>query len=552
MKPFSHRDDRLPSAAAAVVVVVKVFAASVFLVLLLSSSSYGHIHVQKAFISSSQNQYFHQQIKLQQLNNPTTRGRGRCVGGVHHHRHHHRIFPQEVPQQKQHQERQPVRHQRRRSKTISSTTTLSASISFPSLSSSSSGNNNNATTFTTERTTTDEGLELTPSQDDERDHRELMARSSPVTTFETLEECLSSMDGKSTNSDLTVVLFVAHYCKKCHEAYKSYKRIASSNPPSIDFTRIETSLMSLHQLRLVGVSRVPFIQIYRNGSCVASFAASSPPSSKLESQLQATIDSCQQRSKTDWMKFCQHHREEIQHNKNARQTIRSKIVRSSPFSSRLSTKWTQDQHEHQHHRRPSTVTTIVSERQLLLAIDTTNTSITGSRERKGSTFFDDDIVESSTIGNDDGGNEFVMNDSSNNNHNDNNGKPAVILFHSRFGHASLRAQRQFTTIAEDQNHYIGKFVFFRIDSSTLSDTTLKGLGVSTYHPHIQIYKDGRCVASFSIPQTYIFTRMVRGSLDECIQRTEQDQWNDFMNQFADDISSIQQTVDSIRRRQVGP
>ena len=530
---------------------MKVFAAIVFLALLLLSSSYGHIHAHAAFISSfhrqQQLQLQQQQQQQQQPNDPTTRGRGGCVGGAYH----YRIFPQVVPQQKKQQQKQATENQRQRPTMVSSTTTLSVTISSPSpsSSSSSSGNNNNATTTTTERTT-DDSLEITPSQDDERDHRELMTRSSPVTTFETLEECLSLMDRKPANGDLTVVLFFAHYCKKCHEAYKSYKRLASSNP-SIDFTRIETSLMSLKQLRLVGVSRVPFIQIYRDGCCVASFAASSPPSSKLESQLQETIDSCQQRSKTDWMKFCQHHVEEIQRNKHARQTIKSKVVPSSPFSSSLSTKWTQDQD--QHHRRSSTVMTIISERQLLMAIDKTNKTVTGSRDGSGSEFFNN-IFESSTIGHDDGGNEFMMNDSSSNNsiNNNNNSKLAVILFHSRFGHASLRAQHQFTTIAEARNRYIDSFDFFRIESSTFPETTLKGLGVSTHHPHIQIYKDGRCVASFSIPQTYIFTKMVRGSLDECIQRTKLDQWNDFMNQFADDISSIQQIVDSIRQRQVGP
>jgi hypothetical protein len=387
---------------------------------------------------------------------------------------------------------------------------------------------------------TDEVLEI-PQQHDQHDDRRLQT---PVTTFTTVEECLDAMDGST--SDLTVVLFFAHYCKKCHQANIPYKRLAYTNP-TIQFTRLETSLMSSRQLKALGVARVPFLQIYRNGICVASFATPW----KLETQLSETLGLCRQRSVSDWLAFCQQHDAEIQSNKDARRGIRSEITPSQlPTGSSPSGNPQQQQQVHSHN---PPVKTLASELQLVMAIDNTRTSTDAAAATTTTTSGNNGAtsglldIDDRTIGR--GLVSYEGSSNSNSNDRQNSEKPAVIMFHSHFGHSSLRAQHQFTRIAESSPYNEG-FNLFRIESSTLPDSTLKELGISKY-PHIQIYRDGKCVASFSIPQTYLFSTIVQRSLDEFNQRTDAE-WDDFMAQFQSNIASNQQVIESIRNRHPGP
>jgi hypothetical protein len=398
--------------------------------------------------------------------------------------------------------------------------TASSSSSSSSLSSSAISNNDT------------EVLEI---PDQPPDRRELQ---SPVTTFTTVEECLNSMD--ESTSDLTVILFFAHYCKKCHQANIPYKRLAYSNPDTT-FTRLETSLMTSQQLKSLGVSRVPFLQIYRNGICVASFATPW----KLETQLADTLELCQRRSVSDWLAFCQQHDNDIQSNKQTRQHIREEYSSLSSSSSFMEQQQSQS------------VKTLASERQLLMAIDRSRSSSksnshTDTNDSKNDD--DDGFFNGSTIGRGDTRSTTSASE----------GRTAVIMFHSHFGRSSMRAQHQFRRIAEHHHQQRSAtttngnnkdkvkdfYLFARMESSTISETTLQELGVSKY-PHIQVYRDGKCVASFSIPQTYLFSKMVSDALDELDTRSPED-WEQFMAHHQDVITENQHVIESIRQRQVEP
>lgn len=307
----------------------------------------------------------------------------------------------------------------------------------------------------------------------------------PVTTFTSIVECLDSIDNAQPN-ELMVLLYFAHYCRMCHQANIPFKKLAYSNP-DVKFTRLETSVLTSKQLRSMGISKVPFVQIYRNGICVASFSTKW----RLESALRETLSLCQRRSLGDWQSFCYQYDDEIHLNKKARERLRAETLRLLPME------------------EETVVTTLASEGQLLQAIHATIPT-------QGSTT---------------------------------SAKPLVVLFHSHFEQACFRAQHQYKRIAEQYQHE-QYFSMTRIERSVLSDSTLQDLGIERY-PHIQVYKDGNCVASFSIPQTYIFFKMVGESLDAIRNRTSKE-WQDFVVRHRVDIEANKAVQDVIQRRQLLP
>ena len=222
---------------------------------------------------------------------------------------------------------------------------------------------------------------------------------SPIKTFTSIIECFDTIDNALPNQ-LTVVLYFAHYCKLCHQTNIPYKKLAYSYeekqassieddnnlPRNIQFTRIETSVLNKHQFQSLGIRRVPFVQIYRNQICIASFSTNFKT---LEKQLTDTIQITQQRSITDWLSFCNQYDNEIQSNKIARQTIRREVLMSN-------------------NERPNhgdLIHTAASEKQLLHAID-----LSSSKK--------------------------------------NNNTISVIMYHSHYEQACVRAQHQYRKVAE--------------------------------------------------------------------------------------------------------
>lgn len=340
------------------------------------------------------------------------------------------------------------------------------------------------------------------------------------TSVETITNAMDLLDSIETAppNDLTIVLFFAHYCKTCQRAFAPYKQLANTATQGIRFVRFETSGLMPKQFRGLGIDRVPFLQIYRNGICVSSFSAVqkiSTTSSKivLKQRLLEQIDACQRRSLSDWSAFRKQHDREIEANKAARAMVREALTtpQNADDTTENDGKNEDDDDEERLYR---SVQTLTSETELLRLLQH------GEKQSKG----DNGMV--------------------------------AIMFHSHFDPSCVRAQHKFRKIAmerqKQQSTGNTSFTMARIEASILSDTTLESLGVQKY-PHIQIYRESsrateakQCVASFSIPRSFLFAKLLHESLDAIDQRTPEE-WTAFYDRHKNDIESQQVALETILR-----
>jgi len=340
----------------------------------------------------------------------------------------------------------------------------------------------------------------------------------PVTTYIDALDLLNVIDNARSN-DLTIVLFFSFYCRTCHRANIPFKKLAYeySSTSDVHFVRFETSVLTPKQFRFLGLDRVPYIQIYRNKICVSSFKVISGSlrnaQMMLKPRLLENISICRNRSVADWSVFRDMYDKEIERNKAVRQKLREEINGSSHSNYLF-------EEDDENERRYRSVRTLTSEDELLQVI----------RGDK----------------NDDGKNSDVNEDVD----------ILVIMFHNHFEQSCLRAQHKYRKIANDQLLQQQKrfplhssWCMARIESSVLSDNTLQLLGVRSY-PHFQVYSGRTCLASFSIPQPYLFAKVLRETLENISLRTSQE-WIEFYEQNKDEIKSQNEALDTIiRHRQL--
>jgi len=104
----------------------------------------------------------------------------------------------------------------------------------------------------------------------------------PITTYTGTLELLNGIDNAQSN-DLTIVLFFSYYFRACYRENIPFKKLAYelSSTSDVHFVRFETSVLTPKQFQSRGLDRVPYIQIYRNKICVASFSVTSGTSRNL-------------------------------------------------------------------------------------------------------------------------------------------------------------------------------------------------------------------------------------------------------------------------------
>ncbi len=339
--------------------------------------------------------------------------------------------------------------------------------------------------------------EFHKSDDNHQEPKKQRPFETSVKTHTNAMDLLNQIDTAPPN-DLTIVLFFAHYCKTCQRAFAPYKQLANDATQGLHFCRLETSALSPKQFTSMGIDRVPFLQIYRNGICVASFSATqkiTPTSSKivLKQRLSEQIDACQRRSLMEWSTFRDQHDKEIEANKAARLQIRESKENGVQ----------DDNDDDEDERLYRSVRTLTSEQELL------------------------NLLES----------------------NDGNEKKEIvaIMFHSHFDPSCQRAQHKFRKIANERQPNTST-IMARIEASVLSETTLRSLGIHKY-PHIQIYRSSdnskQCVASFSIPRSFLFSNLLHESLDAIDRRTPEE-WDDFCTEHQSEIASQQLALEGIR------
>lgn len=145
-------------------------------------------------------------------------------------------------------------------------------------------------------------------------------QSSSVKLLATTQELLDTMEGDGSPEKLVVIKYHAHYCKICQRAGLGFKKVATEYP-DVQFAKVESLVFpdKAKTLRSLGVTRFPFVQIYRQGKCVASF--STGPSHRLVRRVRANIYDCRQRSKEEWEEFSNQSSDEIQSNLLARRDL---------------------------------------------------------------------------------------------------------------------------------------------------------------------------------------------------------------------------------------
>lgn len=144
--------------------------------------------------------------------------------------------------------------------------------------------------------------------------------SNPVALIDSTNDLLNFMVGGREDDQLTVVKYYAHYCKICQRAGIQLKKVASEYP-DVRFGKVESMVFpdSAQTLRSLGVSKFPFVQIYRRGQCVASF--STGPSHLFVKKIRDTIDICRNRTPEEWDAFTTEFSNEIESNRQARENL---------------------------------------------------------------------------------------------------------------------------------------------------------------------------------------------------------------------------------------
>lgn len=188
--------------------------------------------------------------------------------------------------------------------------------------------------------------------------------------LDVMDDSKKSLVGNNDDDDdddkLVVIKYYASYCKICQRAGIQFKKIATEYPNNkVQFAKIEASVLggsssggnggnknriiqqhhtvsssttaptdgsttattaasSADTLRSLGVTKFPFVQIYRKGLCVASF--STGPSHLFVKKVRDTIDLCLERTPDVWDSYANEFCDEIQSNQRARHALRRATV----------------------------------------------------------------------------------------------------------------------------------------------------------------------------------------------------------------------------------
>jgi len=123
--------------------------------------------------------------------------------------------------------------------------------------------------------------------------------------------------GSQPDNELLVLLYYAHYCRKCQRSMVHLKKMASQyQTTNVRFAHMEsTRQFSSDELRALGVTKFPYVQIFRQGECVASFA----PMPYFDRAVRSAVEEALNRP--DWNAFMTQFYAEIKANRDARNAM---------------------------------------------------------------------------------------------------------------------------------------------------------------------------------------------------------------------------------------
>lgn len=131
-------------------------------------------------------------------------------------------------------------------------------------------------------------------------------QNGPITVVHTIDDFLNSIEN-TQKDELVVVKFHAKFCKVCARVMLKYKKLAltltdddADTPVPISFVSIE-STANMGIIKTLGVRKFPFLQIYRNSECIASF--STGPAHNFHRAVRGTIDEKLCLPENEWEEF---------------------------------------------------------------------------------------------------------------------------------------------------------------------------------------------------------------------------------------------------------
>lgn len=137
-------------------------------------------------------------------------------------------------------------------------------------------------------------------------------QNGPIATITTTESFLDVLQ-KSPPNGLVVIKYHAKFCKVCARVMIKYKKLAdrlSATKTSVPISFADVELTANKDLcSTLGVKKFPFVQIYRNMECVASFGTG--PAHNFKKVVDDSISDKLKMTDEDWDRFRYEYEKEI-------------------------------------------------------------------------------------------------------------------------------------------------------------------------------------------------------------------------------------------------
>jgi len=182
------------------------------------------------------------------------------------------------------------------------------SISALHMSSSSTSNSTIGVVSTASNHSNKINLRASPMKTKMPDHEQ----HGPVTAAHSIEEFLDLIEDTEEN-ELVIVKIHAKWCKVCARAILKYKKMALKyagidTPVPIKFISVEASA-NKKIIEELEIKKFPYLQIYRNRECVASFGTG--PAHNFQRAVGGTVEQKLNTELSEWNAFRSEFKSEI-------------------------------------------------------------------------------------------------------------------------------------------------------------------------------------------------------------------------------------------------
>ena len=149
----------------------------------------------------------------------------------------------------------------------------------------------------------------------------------PVYPIHSTNEFISLLDNAPTNA-LVLVKFQAKFCKVCARVGIKYRKMAvnmqsTTTPVPVIYADVEMT-ENKDIVSTLGIKRFPFMQIYRNKECVASFGTG--PAHNFQKVVRGTVDGKLAMTEEEWENFRSEFQTEIQSGLDQIQLLRLNVA----------------------------------------------------------------------------------------------------------------------------------------------------------------------------------------------------------------------------------